>query len=200
MMLVVSFIYFYLYAVAAGPCTYTASDGSQYDLAPMAHASGEQDYSGTDAVGYQYYWNICGNTVSSQCGVTSAVCQYTGSLKYSCGLLPGRFYDYEDGPANQGLNLVYSNGTAAPACFPRSTFVYLKCNPNAGRGNVIKITEGKTRCSYAIYMESAYACPKGTKFHIYQFSRCSSGKPFLKVPPPHALILPPMAPNMTCPQ
>jgi len=143
-------------------CTYTASDGSKYDLSQMAQASGGQDYYGTDAKGYQYYWNICGNTVSTQCGVPSSVCQTATGRMYSCGMLPPRFSDNADGPVNEGVTLVYSNGSTAAGCFPRSTIINLKCNPNVGRGNVVSIKEGTTQCSYVISMESAYACPKGS--------------------------------------
>ncbi|KAH3760456.1 hypothetical protein Pelo_7706 [Pelomyxa schiedti] len=150
-----------LAAVAcAMDCTYTTkgSDGEElkFDLSPITHASGEEDYIFTDSVYNTFFVNICGPTTAA-CKNSQAVCQQgTNKALYGCGALDNqKFSDGEHSPY-EGVTVWYGNGTQCSSV-ARQTTIHIDCSLSADPAYIYAATE--ISCAYELWMKSKYACP-----------------------------------------
>jgi len=128
----------------------------------MTNLAGGTDYTWKDSK-FSYIVNICGAVVSTaSCGKpSSTVCQFPGPQ--CCGTLtPMSFQDGEKGP-KMGVTITYGGGdtSTCPSGSSRQTFVYVSCNPSAGKGTITNVTESSA-CVYKVWMQSKFACPQGT--------------------------------------
>jgi len=148
----------------AGCGSYTASDGSKYDLDPLTLTTG--DYSGTEPGpnNYIYYWNYC-HPVKATTGCPTGTVSgqiYQGSCT-PIGYMPERIKDGVSGPKS-GVTITYVNNAdnkCGPSrTIPRQTILTLVCDKGGVESSLVSITEPGT-CIYDITIKSKYACPIG---------------------------------------
>jgi len=151
-----------IYGATCG--TYTASDGSKYNLAPL---STKADYSGreNEFPGFQYLWNFCQNvhTVPAGCGSPGPVFQLYPDYGtcFPIGYLSARFSDHPEGPT-QGVAITYvndRNSFCSGGTVYRTTIILLTCDQNY-LYNLTSIVESADKiCTYFITIHTSIACP-----------------------------------------
>ena len=115
----------------SGNCFTYNSNGELIDLSPMQSGSEESDYSFIDdTTGYKYDVNICAGVNTGFCDGVAGVCQYVPDVFwFNCGsAIPFTVVATDTGAAVE-----YSGGDQ---CYngPRTTQVFVDCDPSAGRG------------------------------------------------------------------
>eukprot|EP01112_Ceratiomyxa_fruticulosa_P009460 TRINITY_DN2463_c0_g2_i1.p1 TRINITY_DN2463_c0_g2~~TRINITY_DN2463_c0_g2_i1.p1 ORF type:complete len:259 (-),score=39.74 TRINITY_DN2463_c0_g2_i1:62-838(-) len=159
-LVVVVLILVFTFAALAQNCgTFTSSDGSRYNLAPL---TANIDYSGneTDAP-YTYYWQFCSNLVQTTCVwptpvtqvTVSGTCTPVGYLDYF------QLNDHPNGP-KAGFQVTYVNAqdnTCQSNTIPRITHIVVDCDLSV-ESSFVAITSPSI-CIYWIEMRSKYACP-----------------------------------------
>eukprot|EP00008_Paramoeba_atlantica_P004081 CAMPEP_0201475106 /NCGR_PEP_ID=MMETSP0151_2-20130828/575_1 /ASSEMBLY_ACC=CAM_ASM_000257 /TAXON_ID=200890 /ORGANISM="Paramoeba atlantica, Strain 621/1 / CCAP 1560/9" /LENGTH=170 /DNA_ID=CAMNT_0047855121 /DNA_START=82 /DNA_END=594 /DNA_ORIENTATION=+ len=144
-------------------CTYTASDGSFYDLHLIrSHHKGERNVA-EDGDGMKYYWNLCESIVDARyhtdfkesCPKHAYVCQQTtGGGTKDCGGANREIRDGENGPAS-GVTIFLSGGDSGCDGEPRKTTI----NVNCGTDSQPVISEIGP-CHYNIRYSNRLACPR----------------------------------------
>lgn len=173
-------------------CSFTIN-GEVYDINPLA-TNGPVGPAANGGA-YSYYFNLCsrggfnyychdfeGNPLETH------VCQY--DIYYYGGYNLGWISGYYPLPASmnatKGFRVHYDLGD--PACgsanptnpgvdYPRSTEVYMICDPNAGFGQITGESPLESPiCHYSFYWHSLYACPICTAAEFsYYYTPCIGG-------------------------
>jgi len=132
-------------------CTYTATDGSHYDLSAL---STEYTISAND---YNYKVMICKTLATTCYGMTQSVCRISvwGGVEYACGTSSAMtFRDYSI--PNQGVGIFYDGGEACGGT-PRTSTINIICDTST-EATLVSATES-TGCDLIFTMRSKHACP-----------------------------------------
>jgi len=148
--------------VSAATCgSYTATDGTNYDLTGLTKARGA-GYKVTDGGSYTYFFNLCDNYVTQQtttyCYVEAPAYQMSATnLCFVLGVLPPVITDGVNGP-DTGVTIKYTNeeDRCQFGSIPRTVVINIKCDHKVEA--VQSITEPST-CVYDFAMTSPSACP-----------------------------------------
>jgi len=147
--------------VASNCGTFTATDGSKYNLVPLTNSS--SDYSGKDTHGFTYWFNFCQDVNPKNipgCKTATPIAQLnpTGLACISIGYLPADITDHPRDPAD-GVQITYVNSLdkCAGGAVPRTSNLVLTCNPAVDYA-LDSISEPAI-CTYMFYIHSRYACP-----------------------------------------
>jgi len=135
------------------PCSYTATDGSHYDLSPLISA----EFKWTSDL-FNYLIVICRDLSMSCYGMRQSVCRISvfGGIEYASGSFSAvTFKDSPNGP-NTGVTMIYGGGESCGGA-PRTTTIFFECEP--GVEGVIYFLEESTACDLTVYLASKYACP-----------------------------------------
>jgi len=144
---------------ALGKCgSYTASDGSKYNLNDLTKTS---DYTGTEEgqPSWSYSWNFCQVISVGTCFPAPMVAQISGTgTCISLGYGVPKIAQHPDGP-KKGVMLTYTN-TQDNQCGTTNRVSNVIVGCSQAETTLVKITEPGS-CVYDFTMTSKYACPIG---------------------------------------
>jgi len=137
--------------IAFSSCTFTAGDGSHYDLSAI---SAEYSIAAND---YNYKVMVCKTLPTTCYGMSQSVCRISiwGGVEYACGTSASMtFRDYPQ--AGGGVSIFYDGGEACGGT-PRTSTVNVICDLTTD-GNLVSATEA-TGCDLVFNLRSKHACP-----------------------------------------
>ncbi|EFA76254.1 hypothetical protein PPL_10015 [Heterostelium album PN500] len=144
-------------------------EGNSFDLSPLIHHPGDEDYTYTSQEGAVFYLNICNDTVGMKnpCGNDSPAYKYNPTTQQCTMLGTGNeFYSLHTNENGDiiGLIVEYKNGDMSARVGQRNHVTYLMtCGTSVGTPKVVEISE---YIHTVVHWQSEYACSTRSRVNI----------------------------------